>query len=171
MTSSIDAIPPAFAGRTTTGTIALLRRPTLMTWTGAVRGYPGDTVKLEGRVTDATPGSARNGNPVQDLDVTLGLADGSMVSQTNADGRAAINANVGRPPSAGAASAAFTGTDIFAVSQRAITFYIGDDAAIASAWQHGLVGGLLRLVGGALVQPSGLLGERSRLRRSGAPRP
>ncbi|MTV23865.1 hypothetical protein FTX61_00285 [Nitriliruptoraceae bacterium ZYF776] len=158
LTATTVSDDPAFGGTTTSATTQLLARPTTTTWTGDVRGFPGDATTLQARVTDATPDSDRYGEPIGGVEVTLAFEQDAATVPTDADGRATRTVTVDGGPRQAVASAAVAGTEVYAPGVRSITYLVGDDAAAPSATAHGLVGGLTRLVGTVLTNPSSAVG-------------
>jgi len=156
--TSVTTADASFSSRTTTQSLLLNARPTKITWTGDLRGAPGGgTARLEGRITDDTPGSTTFGQPIPGLPLTINFGSQSVSGVSNADGRLTAQVTIGGHPRQENASVVFAGNPLWAPTTRNIIFIVGDDAATPSPTRHGLVGGLIGFVGGILTKPSTVL--------------
>lgn len=72
----------------------VIARPTRVEYVGAEEGVRGANATFAARVTDATPGSAREGWPVEGARVAFGLWDADLEAASNASGIASAEALV-----------------------------------------------------------------------------
>lgn len=157
---AVDAavVPDAsYSGLSGSSTTTLTRRSTQTFYRGDSRAEPGSTARLEALLVDATPGSARFGDPVVDEPVALALGDDSALVTTVASGRAIRTVPVSGPSRTVPVAAAYAGDDVHEPSADGITFFVGDDAATPAPVQSGPAGSLTTGLTGLLGQLLGTL--------------
>ncbi len=149
VTATVDD-DASFLGQSGAATTTLDRRTTATTYVGTTRAQPGQRASLKALLVDATPGSARAGQPVADEPVALALGNDSEPVTTGVDGNAARAVRVDGPSRADKASATYAGSGVWAASADSIAFYVGDTAAQPAPTEHGLLGGVTRTLGALL---------------------
>ena len=127
------------------------RRSTALRYDGTTRVQPGRKATLAAVLTDVTPGSARAGEPVADLPVALSIGDDTSDATTDAEGVAQRTVTVEGQSRVEPVAAVFAGTEIWGPSRDDVKLYVGDAAAEPAAEEHGLIGGLTRLLGGIVA--------------------
>ncbi len=140
----------AYLGLEGEATTTVTRRSTLLRYDGSTRVQPGRTGTLAAVLTDDTPGSDRRGEPVPEQVVALALGADTADATTEAEGVAQRTLRVEGQSRTVPATATYAGTDVWAPSRDAVTFFVGDATAEPAPVQHGLIGGVTRLLGSLL---------------------
>lgn len=140
----------AYLGLQGTTSTQVLRRTTALVYDGTTRVQPGRRATLAAVLTDATPGSDRAGRPVVGESVALALGPDSAEAPTDADGVAQRTVTVEGQSRVEPVTAGFAGTEVWAPAEDRVSLYVGDAAAETAPVEHGLLGGLTRLLGGVL---------------------
>ena len=150
VTASV-ADDPLYLGLDGSTSTTVARRSTALLYDGTTRVQPGRKATLAAILTDATPGSDRAGEPVTDLSVALSIGDDSADATSDAEGVAQRTVTVEGQSRVEPVAAAFAGTEVWGPSRDDVKLYVGDAAAETAAEEHGLIGGLTRLLGGIVA--------------------
>jgi hypothetical protein len=154
VTTSVAGDPGYVVGKDTTRSLQLTSRTSKVTWTGDTEGLTTAPLTLGARITDATAGSARNGNPIAGAPATISFDGTTYNLTTDADGRISQTVNPGAPERQGPAEARWTGTSAVAGSSTTAQILVKDQAITNPDQGNGVLGGLTRLVGGVVRAPS-----------------
>jgi hypothetical protein len=158
--SAAVADDTAYSGRDATASTTLTARSTATYYRGDTRAEPGTEATLEGLVVDATPESDRFGDPVVGAPLALAFGDDVAEIETVASGRALRTVPVRGQSRLVPVTATYAGSSVYAGSDDAVTFYVGDAAAAPAPVQSGPAGSTTTAVGGLLGSLLGsLLGD------------
>jgi hypothetical protein len=140
----------AYRGLDGAATTTLTPRTTSTFYRGDSRAEPGTEATLEGLLVDATPGSDRFGDPVPGEPLVLAFGDDAEPVETVASGRAVRTVAVRGLSRLVPVTASYAGSPVYAPSEDAVTFFVGDAAAAPAPVQSGPVGSTTTAVGGLL---------------------
>jgi len=140
----------AYSGRDASASTTLTARSTATYYRGDTRAEPGTEATLEGLVVDATPESDRFGDPVVGAPLALAFGDDVAEVETVASGRALRTVPVRGQSRLVPVTATYAGSSVYAGSDDAVTFYVGDAAAAPAPVQSGPAGSTTTAVGGLL---------------------
>jgi hypothetical protein len=144
-----------YTGQSSSAQTTLLPRTTEVLYRGQTRGQPGTRADLRARLLDTTPGSDRFGERVAGRPVVLALADDVAPAVTDEAGEARRTAPITGAARITAASATFTGDEVYAGSSDTLKFYVGDAAAepapVVATPVQGNATGLVSWLGGLLT--------------------
>ncbi len=138
------ATDPIYTGLNGSSATNLTKRTTSTFYRGTARTQPGGTARLVGQLIDATPNSARFGEPVADKTMSLDFGGDLGSGTTASSGKAVRTVQVGGGARTVKVATAFAGDEIYLPSKDGITFTVGDDAAEAAPINYGPVGGITR---------------------------
>lgn len=142
----------AYLGLDGSATTTVTRRSTVLTYDGSTRVQPGRKATLAATLVDDTPGSDRRGEPVPDQAVALTIGTDSDTATTDADGSAERTVTVQGPSRVETVGADYAGTEVWSPSSDGVSLFVGEVAAEQAPVEHGLLGGLTRLVGSLVTQ-------------------
>ncbi len=148
--TAVVADDVSYVGESGTAATTLDRRTSGTTYVGSTRAQPGSNTTLKARLVDRTPGSSRNGQAIEGGSMELQLASDAGTVTTGSDGTAARTVAVSGQSRTERATASYGGSNVWTPSADAVTFYVGDVAATTAPLEHGLIGGVTRLLGGLL---------------------
>lgn len=154
VTFSVAGTSGYLLGRTVEDSVKLLPRTVKVEWTGDKESLTTQPAHLQARLTDATPGSDRLGDPIVGVPVTLSIGNVDLAATTDSDGRASQTINLGAPERQLPAGASFTADDVYASASVSFTYLVKDGPPAAPNQTNGLLGGITRLVRGIAGQPS-----------------
>lgn len=155
--SAVTAADAAYTAGDGTSSTTLTKRTTQTFYRGDSRGEPGSQARLEALLVDATPGSARYGEPVVGQPVALAFGDDTADVETVASGRAIRTVAVAGQSRTVPVAAAYAGSPVWLSSGDGISFFVGDDAATPAPVQSGPGGSTTTAVTGLLGNLLGVL--------------